>query len=54
MMQATLDSRIVGPVMFITATSYGLARYAYGLFIPTFREELLLTDAQLALIASLS
>ena len=53
-MQTTLDYRIVGPGMFITATSYGLARYAYGLFIPTFREEFLLTDAQLALIASFS
>jgi len=36
----TLDYRIVGPGMFMTATSYGLGRYAYGLFIPTFREAL--------------
>jgi len=40
--------------MFMTATSYGLGRYAYGLFIPTFRDAFSLTDTRLALIASFS
>lgn len=38
----------------MVATSYGLARYAYGLFLPAFRNDLELTDAQLALIGSAS
>ena len=53
-MHMTLDYRIVGPGMFMTATSYGLGRYAYGLFIPTFRDAFSLTDTRLALIASFS
>ncbi|MGB3149004.1 MAG: MFS transporter [Paracoccaceae bacterium] len=36
----------------IVATCYGLARYAYGLFIPLFRQDLGLGDAQLAFTAS--
>lgn len=38
----------------IVATSYGLARYAYGLFIPAFRRDLGLGEAELAFIASAS
>jgi hypothetical protein len=36
------------------ASSYGLARYTYGLFIPVFREALQVDDASLAFIAAFS
>ncbi|MFD2207855.1 MFS transporter [Kiloniella antarctica] len=49
-----IDYALVGPGLCITATSYGLCRYAYGLFIPIFREEFNLSDEALAYIASIS
>jgi len=49
-----LDYRLVLPGICIVATSYGLARYAYGLFLPTFREAFSLSDAMLAYVAAIS
>lgn len=49
-----LDYRLVLPGLCIVATSYGLARYAYGLYLPVFREVFGLSDAVLALVAAIS
>lgn len=49
-----IDYSLIGPCLCITATSYGLCRYAYGLFIPIFREAFNLSDEMLAYIASIS
>ncbi|MET0940668.1 MAG: MFS transporter [Mesorhizobium sp.] len=49
-----LDYRLVLPGICIVATSYGLARYAYGLFLPIFREAFALSDATLAYVAAIS
>ncbi|NMG46146.1 YbfB/YjiJ family MFS transporter [Aromatoleum toluvorans] len=49
-----LDHRLVLPGLCIVATSYGLARYAYGLYLPIFREAFALSDATLALVAAIS
>ena len=49
-----IDYALVGPCLCITATSYGLCRYAYGLFIPIFRDAFNLSDETLAYIASIS
>ncbi|WP_263338845.1 MFS transporter [Albidovulum salinarum] len=49
-----LDYRLVAPGVCIVATSYGLARYAYGLFLPVFREVFDLSDRLLALTAAAS
>ncbi|WP_318337020.1 MFS transporter [Defluviimonas sp. D31] len=49
-----LDYRLVAPGICIVATSYGLARYAYGLFLPVFREVFDLGDRLLALTAAAS
>lgn len=53
-MPEKLDYRLVLPGLCIVATSYGLARYAYGLFLPIFREAFGLSDAILAYVASIS
>lgn len=49
-----IDLQLLAPGICIVATSYGLARYAYGLFIPVFRESLALSDSWLAYIAAAS
>ncbi|TSA14460.1 MAG: YbfB/YjiJ family MFS transporter [Comamonadaceae bacterium] len=52
MSSSKLDYRLLGPGVFIVATCYGLARYAYGLFIPVFREVFSLSDSWLAFVAA--
>lgn len=49
-----LDYHLVLPGICMVATSYGLARYAYGLFLPIFREAFELGDAALAYVAAIS
>lgn len=49
-----LDYRLLGPSVCMVASSYGLARYTYGLYIPVFRDALRLDDATLAFIAAVS
>lgn len=49
-----LNYRLLGPGLCMVASSYGLARYTYGLFIPVFRETLQVSDASLAFIAAVS
>lgn len=49
-----LDYKLVAPGICIVATSYGLARYAYGLFLPIFRDTFGLSDSLLALTAACS
>lgn len=51
---AKLNYRLLGPGLCMVASSYGLARYTYGLFIPVFREALQVDDASLAFIAAVS
>ena len=53
-MDRKIDYALIGPCLCITATSYGLCRYAYGLFIPIFRDAFNLSDEILAFIASIS
>lgn len=48
------DLAIVASGLCIVAASYGLARYAYGLFLPSFHDALQLSDAALAAIAASS
>lgn len=48
------DWALVGPGISIVAVSYGLARYAYGLFLPDFRTTFALSDRILAIAGSLS
>lgn len=49
-----LDYLLVAPGLCVVATCYGLARYAYGLFLPIFRQELAISEAWLAYIAASS
>ena len=49
-----LDYLLVAPGLCVVATCYGLARYAYGLFLPIFRQELAISEAWLAYIAAFS
>ncbi len=49
-----IDYALVGPGLCMTAVSYGLCRYSYGLFIPAFRDAFSLSDETLAYIASIS
>lgn len=51
---AHLDYRLLGPCVGMVASCYGLARYTYGLFLPTFRDALQLADATLSFIAAVS
>lgn len=53
-MNGKLDYKLVAPGLCIVATSYGLARYAYGLFLPIFRQEFGLDESMLAYIAAIS
>ncbi len=46
------DFALAASGLCIVAVSYGLARYAYGLFLPAFRAALDLSDAALAVIAA--
>nr|WP_316652648.1 MFS transporter [uncultured Gellertiella sp.] len=49
-----LDNKLALPGLSIVAVSYGLARYAYGLFLPVFRAEFHLSDQLLAFTAAAS
>ncbi len=53
----TADSRlpiyqVIGPGLMIVAATYGLARYSYGLFLPSFAREFDISRDMLGLIAS--
>lgn len=49
-----LDHLLILPGLCVVATCYGFARYAYGLFLPIFRQELAISEAWLAYIAAFS
>lgn len=46
--------RLTGVGAALIAATYGLGRYSYGLFVPTFREDLGMSEASLGLVGGLS
>lgn len=51
---AAATARLAGSGLLIIAVAYGLARFAYGLFVPAFREEFGLDASQVGAIGSAS
>lgn len=50
----TREARLVGAGVAVTAVTYGLARYAYGLYLPEFRAEFGLSASAAGALASAS
>lgn len=49
---APRPSRFIAPGVALIAVCYGIARFAYGLFVPAFRAEFALSDTLLGVIAA--